>query len=145
MSFPDKEWILWAKRFQIEHINLLTRVKAVEELAAKITSLEEETKDLAASSNHLQEQNNVLKDRLRQLEEDAVSREPAYRKHSEQLKTKVASLEDTISRLIKSEKRWRESIEAKCTGNEKEIQGLRISVKEQRGFVKADPPQRVGK
>ena len=134
--------MLWAKRFQIEHANLLTRVKAAEELAARVTSLEEETKDLAAGSNNLREQNILLRDRVRLLEEDVTTRESAYGEHAEKLKAKVTSLENTLSLLTKSQKRWKEGIDAKCDQAGIELRGIKARIEASRAFVSEVLPNR---
>ena len=137
--------MLWAKRFQIEHTNLLTRLKAAEELGPRITSLEEEAIDFTAINDHLQEQNNVLKDRVRQLEDEAVSRESACGEQAEQLKAKFASLENTLSLLIKQQKRLKEGVDARCDGSHKEIRMMKARIKEPSAFVQEDPHNRDGK
>ncbi len=144
MTPPNSEWMLWAKRFQIEHARLLSRVKDTEELTVRFTSLEEDTKDLAASSKHLQEQNNVLKERIHQSEEDAVNRELANEEQSERLEAKVASLENTLIHLAKREERWMKGIDARCDGTEKEVKGLKARIEEPRAFVRANSPSKAG-
>lgn len=145
MSPPNAEWMLWAKRFQIEHARLLSRVKGKEDLTVWFTSLEEDTKDLAASSKHLQEQNNALKERIRQLEEDAVNRELANEEQAERLQAKVTSLENTLIDMVKREERWMKGINTRCDGTEKEVKGLKARIEEPRASVPPNnSPSRAG-
>ena len=146
MVSPDAEWMLWAKRFKIEHTHLLDRIKGTEELTVRITSLEEDTKDLAVSSKHVQEQNNVLKERVRQLEENAVHRELVDEEHSERFKAKVASLHNTLGRLIKTKETWMEEVKARCDAADKEVRELKARVEgSRRASVQAIPPDRGSK
>ncbi len=144
MTPPNAEWMLWAKRFQIEHTRLLNRVKATEDLTTRFTSLEDGAKDLFATSRHLQEQNNALKERVRQLEEDAASRDLASEEHSERLKAQVASLENTLIHLTKREERWMKGVDARCDGTENEVKRLRARIEEPRALGRANPPSRAG-
>ena len=145
MAAPFPEWMQWAKRFQLEHTVLLHRVKGTDELIARVTSLEDETKDLAASNQHLQDQNNILKDRVRQLKDDATSRELAKGKISERLEAKVASLENTINRLLNSEVTRMKDVCARCDETEKQVQKLKARIEEPKAFVQVGPPYRAGK
>lgn len=145
MAAPVSEWMQWAKRFQLEHTLLLRRVRGTEELIARVTSLEEGTEDLAASNKHLQDQNNVLKDRVRQLKDDAGSRESAKGETLKRLEAKVASLENTINRLLRSEVTRMKDVCARCDETEKEIQRLKARIEEPKDFVQAGRPSRAGK
>ena len=145
MGPPEAEWMLWAKRFQIEHNHLLKIVKSTAELTIRIHSAEEEVKDLASSSKSLQEQNNSLQQQVRQMEDDAASRELANEEHTEQLRAKVASLETTLSSLIKTEDKWMGEIGARCNKTEEEVHDLKARLNEPRAFVPLDLPKRAGK
>ena len=145
MGPPEAEWMLWAKRFQIEHNHLLQNLKSISELMVRITCLEEETKGLVVSIKHLQEHDNILQHRVHQLEEDSVARELVNEDLTERLKAKVASLENTLSRLIETEDKWMGKMDARCDRTEKVVHDLKIRHEEPQPFIQANPTIRIGR
>ena len=121
----DPAWLLWANRFKEEHKLLLHRIETNAAAIHDLSQLREQAKDLTASSGHLQEENNVLKDRVRQLEEDRSDQDRFNRCLQNQLQgsdqalgqlrtqmtvlgQEFSSLAETIARMDEESKSERE-------------------------------------
>lgn len=108
MAPLEAEWLLWAKQLRGEHKILLQRIDAATQAAARIQPLEEQTKDLAASSEHLQAENNVLKERILTLEEESADRGKAMATEMGGLRGRIDELEKELDVVVADVNAWRE-------------------------------------
>ena len=68
MAGPKEEWLIWDRRFQFGYSCLNQRLKTSEEATQQIAQLDQDTKNLTATSKHLEEANEGLRDRVQKLE-----------------------------------------------------------------------------
>lgn len=108
MAPLEAEWLLWAKQLRGEHKILLERIEAATQVAAQIPPLVEQTKDLAASSEHLQVENNALKERVLTLEEESAEREKAMATEIGGLKCRINELEKELGCVVEGVNAWKE-------------------------------------
>ncbi|MCJ1429353.1 hypothetical protein MMC29_007266, partial [Sticta canariensis] len=108
MAPLEAEWLLWAKQLRGEHKILLQRIDAATQAAARIQPLVEQTKDLATSSEHLQAENNVLKERILRLEEESADREKAMATEMGGLRGRINDLEKELDVVVADVNAWRE-------------------------------------
>ena len=108
MAPLEAEWLLWAKQLRGEHKILLQRIDAATQAAARIQPLVEQTKDLATSSEHLQAENNVLKERILTLGEESADREKAMAKEMGGLRGRINELEKELDVVVADVTAWRE-------------------------------------
>lgn len=102
MAPLEAEWLLWAKQLRGEHKVLLERIEAATQVAAQIPQ------DLAASSEHLQAENNALKERVLTLEEESAEREKAMATEIEGLKCRINELERELDCVVEGVNAWKE-------------------------------------
>lgn len=108
MAPLEAEWLLWAKQLRGEHKILLQRIDVATQAAAQIHPLVEQTKDLTASSEHLQAENNALKERILTLEEESADREKAMATEIEGLQGRINELEKELDCVVADVNAWRE-------------------------------------
>lgn len=108
MAPLEAEWLLWAKQLRGEHKILLQRIDAATQAAAQIHPLGEQTNELAASTKHLQAENNVLKERIVTLEEESADREKARAQEMEGLRGRINELEKELDAVVADVNAWRE-------------------------------------
>lgn len=108
MAPLEAEWLLWAKQLRNEHKILLQRIDAATEAAAQIQPLVEQTKDLAARSEHLQAENNVLKERVLTLEEESADRGKAMATEIGGLHGQINELEKELDCVVADVNAWKE-------------------------------------
>lgn len=108
MAPLEAEWLLWAKQLRGEHKILLQRIDAATQAAAQIQPLVDQTKDLAASSEHLKAENNALKERILTLEEKSAEREKAMATEIGGLQGRIHELEKELDGVVADVNAWRE-------------------------------------
>lgn len=108
MAPLEAEWLLWAKQLRDEHKILLQRLDVATEATAQIQPLLEQTKDFAASSEHLQAENNALKERILTIEEESADREKAMAAEIGGLQGRIKELEKELDCVVADVNAWRE-------------------------------------
>lgn len=108
MAPLEAEWLLWAKQLRGEHKILLQRIDAATQAAAQIQPLADQAKDLAANSEHLQAENNALKERMLMLEEKSAEREKAMATEIGGLQGRIHELEKELDCVVADVNAWRE-------------------------------------
>ncbi|MCJ1468254.1 hypothetical protein MMC07_006882 [Pseudocyphellaria aurata] len=108
MAPLEAEWLLWAKQLRNEHKILLQRIDAATEAAAQVQPLVGQTRDLAASSEHLQSENNALKERVLTLKEESADRDKAMATEIGGLKGHINELEKELDCVVADVNAWRE-------------------------------------
>ena len=101
MAPIEPEWMLWANRLREEHKILLNRIDSSVKASAQIELLVEQAKDLTASCEHLQQESNVLKEKLRTLEQDVAHGEHDVNGEIVALQDKIAEQEKEFGRQIR--------------------------------------------
>lgn len=96
MAPPEPEWMLWAKRLRDENKILLQRIDSKPESPA-FESLAEEVRSLAATIQHLQRENNTLRERMQELQRDALDREQATGEQVQSLGRTVAEMKKGLA------------------------------------------------
>jgi predicted nucleic acid-binding Zn-ribbon protein len=99
MAPPEAEWMLWAKRLRDENKVLLQRIDAKPESSA-MDLLAEEVRNLAGTIQHLQRDNQALRERVQELERDAVDRKQMMGDEFKGLERAMAEMKDELSRTV---------------------------------------------
>ena len=107
MSSVKEDWILWANRFQTEHITLLKRVQEVESHATQIPTLQSQLDKLANGYKGLQQSNDQLGERTLHLEENAAERYKNTEEELSALRARVTALEQEKENASCELKRWK--------------------------------------
>lgn len=97
MAPPEAEWMLWAKRLRDENKLLLQRIDAKPESSA-IDLLAEEVRTLATTIQHLQQDNHALRDRIHELERDALDQKQVAGDEFRGLERAMADMKNELSR-----------------------------------------------
>lgn len=132
MAPPKEEWQLWAYRFETELRKLNDRTDASLSSADRVSPHAEQVKDLAISIDLLQEQHNTLKDRVRQLEQEANEQDQLNaRKSQEQqkLESKNATLKREFDHVLSAVEGMERLSRAEREQSKMEMQALRAQVK----------------
>lgn len=93
MSSVREDWILWANRFQTEHITLLKRVQEVETHTSQIPHLQNQIDKLADGHKKIQQSTTSLTERALRLEEDTSEYQQNATQELSALRAKVVALE----------------------------------------------------
>ena len=132
MAPPREEWQLWAYRFETDLKKLNARTDASLQSNDQVSLHAEQVKDLAISIEHLQEQNNTLKDKVRQLEEEANQQDQLNaRKSQEQqkLESKNATLKREFDHVLSAVEGMERLSRVEREQSKMEMQALRAQVK----------------
>ena len=132
MAPPREEWQLWAYRFETDLKKLNARTDASLQSNDQVSLHAEQVKDLAISIEHLQEQNNTLKDKVRQLEEEANQQDQLNaRKSQEQqkLESKNATLKREFDHVLSAVEGMERVSRVEREKSKMEMQALRAQVK----------------
>ena len=132
MAPPKEEWQLWAYRFETDLKKLNERTDASFQNTEQVCLHNEQVKDLAISIEHLQEQHNTLKDRVRQLEQEANQQDQLNaRKSQEQqkLESKNATLKREFDHVLSAVEGMERLSRAEREQSKIEMQALRAQVK----------------
>lgn len=140
MPPPDAEWLLWARRLQVEHKSLLARMEANEQSKRALTPITEQTQILAASSAHLQRENNVLKDRILRLERDVTAQDQTICETNAQLEAKIATQNQEIRDLTAIVGAREADANAETEKRDQQIKDLKAQVEK---HAAGDLPQRL--
>lgn len=100
--------MLWAKQLRDEHKILLKRIDAATQATAQIQPLVEQIKDLAASSEHLQAENNALKERILTLEEESAAKGEAMATEMGGLQRRINELEKELNCVVEDVNAWKD-------------------------------------
>ena len=95
----DPEWLLWCMRLKLEHTKLFHQISTLTEAIARLENLAAEIADSIADNDHVQAGNNILKDRIASLEEDAKLHNqisPANSQVIDELQAENEALKDRI-------------------------------------------------
>ena len=93
MPSVKEDWILWANRFQTEHITLLKRVQEVETHTSQIPQLQNQIDKLADGHRKAQQSTTALTERTLRLEEDTSECQQNTTQELTALRAKVVALE----------------------------------------------------
>ena len=93
MSSIKEDWILWANRFQTEHITLLKRVQEVERHTSHIPQLQTQIDNLADGHKMIQQSTTSLAARTLRLEGNTSSFQQDTTQELTELRAKVTALE----------------------------------------------------
>lgn len=96
MAPPEPEWMLWAKRLRDENKILLQRIDSKPESSA-LQLLAEDVQSLAATVQHLQRENNTLRERMQELQRDGLRREQAVGEQVEGLGRTIAEMKKELA------------------------------------------------
>ena len=132
MAPHEQEWLFWSKKFEIALTNFKQQLadnlpKDTEHIPLFI----ERVKDLAASSEYLQEEKNALKDRVRLLEQEANQQDQLNaRKSQEQqsLETKNETLKEEFYSVVRGVETFTRVFETEREQSKAEMQELRSQV-----------------
>ena len=94
MSSVKEDWILWANRFQTEHINLLARVQDVETRTLQVPKLQDQIDKLSEWQDGSRQIHESLRERTRRLEEDVLADRQNTSTEVSVLRTKITALEE---------------------------------------------------
>ena len=132
MAPHEQEWLFWSKKFEIALTNFKQQLADnLPKDTEHIPLLIERVKDLAASSENLQEENNALKDRVRLLEQEANQQDQLNaRKSQEQqsLETKNKILKEEFYSVVSGVETFTRVFETQREQSKAEMQELRSQV-----------------
>ena len=94
MSSVKEDWILWANRFQTEHISLLARVQDVETRTLQVPKLQDQIDKLSECQNQNRQAQDTLRERTLRLEEDVLADRQNISAEVSALRTRIAALEE---------------------------------------------------
>ena len=132
MAPHEQEWLFWSKKFEIALTNFKQQLADnLPNDTEHIPVLIERVKDLAASSENLQEESNALKDRVRLLEQEANQQDQLNaRKSQEQqsLETKNKILKAEFYSVVSGVETFTRVFETERERSKAEMQELRSQV-----------------
>ncbi|KAK3178846.1 hypothetical protein OEA41_000983 [Lepraria neglecta] len=132
MAPHEQEWLFWSKKFEIALTNFKQQLADnLPKDPEHIPLLIKRVKDLAASSENLQEENNALKDRVRLLEQEANQQDQLNaRKSQEQqnLETKNKILKEEFYSVVSGVETFTRVFETEREQSKAEMQELRSQV-----------------
>lgn len=107
MSYAKDDWILWANRFQTEHITLLKRVQEVETQTSQLPQLQTQLDKLGDGQRTIQQSNAALVDRTSRLDEAMSDNQQKTTRELSTLQTKIAALEKEKEDALSELEQWK--------------------------------------
>ena len=155
MAGPKEEWLIWDRRFQFGYSCLNQRLKNNEEATQQITQLDQETKRLAASNMHLQEDNNGLRDRIQRLErascqiaqlDEQIQDLAASSRHLEEenntLNDRILQLEQEGARRDEENRLIQGQLKGKLDAQEEDFRSVVVTIRGMNEIARAERGRR---
>lgn len=128
MSQQYSEWELWAFPLRKKLDSLTQRTEISERASEQIAQINEQTKNLAASGDHLQDENNALRNSISQLEQDASDRDRVNLDVQRGLRTQISILDREFRSVIDAVGRLQGISKTERERQGREMQRLRAQV-----------------
>ena len=153
MAGPKEEWLIWDRRFQFGYSCLDQRLKTNEEATQRIAQLDQNAKHLAATSKHLEETNEGLRDRVQKLEQalcritqldeqiqDLKASSQSSKEENKVLNDRILQLEHEGTHRDQENRLVQEQLEGKLKAQEEDFKSVIVAV---RGMHEIDGAERA--
>ena len=145
MAGRKEEWSIWDRRFQFGYSCLNQRLKTTEGATQQIAQLDQQTKQLAASCKHLQEDNSDLRDRIQQLDEQIQDLTASSRDLKEEIigtKDRILQVEQEGTHRDRENQRVQEQLKENNSALDMNFKCLSVSIKGMNETARAERAQR---
>lgn len=155
MAGPKEEWLIWDRRFQFGYSCLNQRLRNNEEATQQIAQLDQQTKDLAAGSKHLQRDNDGLRGRIQQLEQasyqiaqldkqvqDLTASSRQLREENSILSDRILQLEQGGTCRYQENQLVQEQLKVKLSAQEEDLKSVVVAMRGMNDIARAERGQR---
>ena len=153
MAGPKEEWLIWDRRFQFGYSCLNQRLKTNEEATQQIAELDQNAKHLAATSKHLEETNEGLRDRVQNLEQalcritqldeqiqDLAASSRSLKEENNALNDRILQLEQVGTHRDQENRLVQEQLKGKLKAQEEDVKSVVVAM---RGMHEIDSAERA--
>lgn len=152
MAGPKEEWEIWDRRFQFSYSCLNERLKTNEEATQQ---LDQKTENLAASSKHLEETNDGLKDSVQKLEQascriaqldrqvqDLTASSRSLKEENSVFNDRILQLEQEGTRREQENRLAQEQLKEKMSAQEQDFRSVIVAMRGMHEIGNAERAQR---